>query len=87
MDDDILDQTYSVPTADLFSKSTKRSYSDRDEEQILVINRSRNLSLSPRPQQRYVHPYDIPHADGISMANRPGQRTGTKLVLHHSYAP
>lgn len=57
MDDDGQDQTDSVPTADKDSTKTEMPYSDRSEEQILVINRSNNRSRSPRFQTRY-----FPHA-------------------------
>lgn len=87
MDDERHYHTVSLPTVNHDSTTTEIPRYDREDEQLLVFNRTNNGSLSPLPQQRYVRTCDISHDDGMTMANPPDWRTGTKLICHHCCTP
>lgn len=71
MGDDGHEQTDSLPTV-YHDSTTEIPNSGCGEEQLLILNRASNRSPSPLPQQRYVRTSDMPHADRMNMANRPG---------------
>lgn len=81
------DHTNSYITVCQDLATTKVPHSDRDEEQIHILNRSKNRSPSLRPQTRYVRPSDVPHADVTNLANRPWWQTWNRMTFHHRYTP
>lgn len=80
-------QIGSYPKVDKDSTVTEVPHYDRDEDQILILSRSKNHSHSPRPPTRYVRPTNIPYAYGATSVNSPGWCTYNRIICHHCYTP
>lgn len=83
LDESSTNYTDSYIIVDQDSTMNEVPHYDRYEEQIIIINRSNNLSPSSRPQMRYVRPSDVPQDDRNTITNRPGWQTGNPLIFHH----
>lgn len=87
LDEGSTDHTYSCITVDQDSTTHEVLHSDRDEEQILMLDRSNNRSPSAGTQTRYGRPRDMLNVDGTILANLPGWQTGNPLICNHCYTP
>lgn len=81
------DHTGSRITVYQDSITTEVPYPNRDDKQNRIMNRLNNHSPPPSTPKRYVHPSDIPHARGITVANQPEWCIGKHLICCHCYAP